>query len=464
MIGVFLADNNSKMSILIPLLSVVVGVIVIAFAFWFVYSKFKSGHIKSAMKRARTEDDALKHANKRLSKNPNDPEALSYMGEIYYNKPDWERVLDTYRRLAEMPSGTKDVDEVLANLRVAEACVKLGQLDDAYKHLVVARALEPSSFEVNYQLGALEFLRKNYEKAVQVLQAARLMRPDHAPTVRTLGHAFFRLKKNKEAMQFIRQSIDLAPNDKESLMTLAECYCEAGQTDQALKIYAHMRPDPTWGAQACLASGIINITGHQEEAAIQDFEIGLKHKEITEEIDLEIRYQLANAFIRTQEIGKAMEQLNEIVTKKEDYKDTESLITKYNELFINRNLQIYTMGPVADFVALCRKISMNYFPKAKVKITKTNMHSNDWVDIQAEIDTPKWSDVVMFRFIRAQGSIGELVVRDFHSHLKDAKAGKGICMGVGQYSDEARRFTEARLIDLIDKPRLTLILNSLGQH
>jgi tetratricopeptide (TPR) repeat protein len=452
------------MSIFIPILTVVVGVIVVAFVFWFVYTKLKSGSIKSAMKRAKTEDDALKQAHKRLSKNPNDPEALSFMGEIYYNKPDWERVLDTYRRLAEMPSGTKDVDEVLANLRVAEACIKLGQLEDSYKYLVVARALDPSNFDVNYQLGALEFLRKNYEKSVQILQGARALRPDHAATVRTLGHAFFRLKKNKEAMQFIRQSIDLAPNDKESLMTLAECYCEAGQTDQALKIYAHLRPDPTWGAQACLSSGIINVTGHQDEAAIQDFEIGLKHKEITEEIDLEIRYQLANAFIRTQEIGKAMDNLNEIVSRREDYKDTEALIKKYNELFINKNLRIYTMSSVADFVALCRKIALAYFPKARVKITKTNMHSNDWLDIQAEVDTPKWSDVVMFRFIRTQGSIGELVVRDFHSHLKDAKAGKGICMGVGQYSDEARRFTEARLIDLIDKPRLTLILNTIEQH
>jgi restriction endonuclease Mrr len=67
----------------------------------------------------------------------------------------------------------------------------------------------------------------------------------------------------------------------------------------------------------------------------------------------------------------------------------------------------------------------------------------------------------MFRFIRTQGSIGELVVRDFQSHLKEAKAGKGICMGIGAYSDEARRFTEARLIDLIDRSKLTAILNTV---
>jgi restriction endonuclease Mrr len=67
----------------------------------------------------------------------------------------------------------------------------------------------------------------------------------------------------------------------------------------------------------------------------------------------------------------------------------------------------------------------------------------------------------MFRFIRTQGIIGELVVRDFHSHLKEVKAGKGICITVGSFNEEAKRYTEARLIDLIEKERLIAILNTV---
>jgi restriction endonuclease Mrr len=67
----------------------------------------------------------------------------------------------------------------------------------------------------------------------------------------------------------------------------------------------------------------------------------------------------------------------------------------------------------------------------------------------------------MFRFIRTQGTIGELIVRDFHSHLKEAKAGKGICITVGNFGEEAKRYTEARLIELIEKDRLTAILNTV---
>ncbi|MCL2599615.1 MAG: restriction endonuclease, partial [Treponema sp.] len=121
----------------------------------------------------------------------------------------------------------------------------------------------------------------------------------------------------------------------------------------------------------------------------------------------------------------------------------------------------FLMAASADFVALCRKIVMTYFAKAKVKVTNIAVHKNEWADILAEVDTPKWSDVIMFRFIRTQGSIGELIVRDFHSHLKEVKAGKGICITVGSFTDEAKRYTEARLIDLIEKERLTVLLNNV---
>jgi hypothetical protein len=137
------------------------------------------------------------------------------------------------------------------------------------------------------------------------------------------------------------------------------------------------------------------------------------------------------------------------------------LLGKYQELNANRNLQIYLMGPSADFVALCRKIVMTYYQRAKIKIANISVTKNEWADILAEVDTPKWSDVVMFRFIRTQGSITDLVVRDFHSHLKEVKAGKGICIAVGNFTDEAKRYTEARLIDLIDKDKLNALLNTV---
>ena len=118
------------------------------------------------------------------------------------------------------------------------------------------------------------------------------------------------------------------------------------------------------------------------------------------------------------------------------------------------------MSVQSDFVTLCRKIVVQFYPGAKVKITDISVFA-DYTDIVSEIDTPKWSDIVIFRFFRSQGSVGELLLRDFHARIKDLKAGKGICMTAGQFSDESRRFTEGRPIDLYDKDHLNRILNAV---
>jgi hypothetical protein len=175
----------------------------------------------------------------------------------------------------------------------------------------------------------------------------------------------------------------------------------------------------------------------------------------------ELRYRLSTSYIHQNDIGKAIPLLKLLQKDNPGYKDVNVLLGKYAELNSSRNLQIFLMSPQSDFVALCRKVVMTYFPKAKVKITNITVNKNEWADILAEVDTVKWSDLVMYRFIRTQGSIGELIIRDFHSHLKEVKAGKGICMTVGNYTEEAKRYTEARLIDLIEKDRLQAILNAV---
>jgi tetratricopeptide (TPR) repeat protein len=447
---------------MIPVLIAIVGLGAVAIVVFMMLSRTSSPSLKGG-KMSRNRDIAIKEANRRLAQNPNDPEALFILGNAFFDDGNWDKAYKTYESLVDQISinPAKSSDHFEIYRRFGASARKLNLLDQAYRGFSTARTFRQDVFEVNFELGALEFERKNYEKAVQLLQQARNQDPDSPAVLRYLGHSLFRLKKPKEAMNFIRKAIDLAPDDKESLYTLGECYQEANQTEQALRIFNHLRADPVMGPTACLNVGTIHINSRQYEAAIQDFEIGLRHQNIKADILVELRYRLATTYIKLNEIGKAIPYLKQIQAENSSYKDVNVLLNKYIELNTNRNLQLFLMGSSADFVALCRKIVMTYFPKAKVKITNISVNKSDWADITAEVDTARWSDFIMFRFIRSQGSIGELVVRDFHSNLKDIKAGKGICVAVGQFSEEAKRYTEARLIDLIEKEKLQAILNTV---
>lgn len=438
--------------LIVIVIFVVVGVII-----FLRFNPFKKGDGKARDRSA----IILRDANKKLAQNPKNPEALLTVANYHYQQENWQDAYKSYTMLTEV-GGSNDEFTVYAHYGICAE--KLGLIEEAYKGLTVARSLRKDDFEVNFNLGYIEFQRKNYEKATQLLQTARTANPEDAPTLRCLGHAFFKLNRHKEAMTFIRQAIEMSPDDKESLFVLGECYFEANQTSQALKIFAHLRADPVMGASASLFSGNINLSQHTYIKAIEDYEIGLKHENIKPEVQLEMRYNLAIAYLRQNEIGKALSYLKLIQNDNPAYKDVPALIGRYQELNANKNLQIFLMGSSADFVALCRKIVMNYYSRARVKISDISITKSEWIDINAEIDTPKWSDTVIFRFIRTQSSVGELVVRDLYSRFKDARAGKGICITTGTFSDEAKYFTEARLIDLIEKDRFTSILNSIDSH
>ena len=57
--------------------------------------------------------------------------------------------------------------------------------------------------------------------------------------------------------------------------------------------------------------------------------------------------------------------LNEVQAIFPNFKDVPALLAKYKELNSNRNLQIFLIGAASDFVTLCRKIVLTFFPKAK---------------------------------------------------------------------------------------------------
>ena len=444
------------MSSIISVLMAIVGIVsIVAVAAIFLS---RSSRTSKGKKPPKNRETAVRNAQKRLESNPNDSNALSELGDYYYQEGKWEEAHKIYKSIIDL--GKNEINRFENNLRCGMSALKLGNTEEAYKILSVARSIDPTNFEVTYNLGFLEFEKKNYEKAVQILSQAKIQDPEHAPTLRTLGHSFFRMKKNKEAMANIRRAIEIAPNDKESLYTLAECYYEANQAEQALRVFNRLRGDPVMGASACLNCGKINYEGRQYEKAIQDFELGLKHEKINTDIKVELQYRLAQCYLKDSEIDKALILLRTINLEHPAYKDVTMLINKYQDLNANKNLQVFIMGPAGDFVALCRKIAMNYFQNAKITITNISVNKDEWADILAEVSSPKWSDVVMFRFIRSQGSIGELAVRDFQSHIKEVKAGKGICISAGTFSEGARRYTDARLIDLIEKDNLTGLLNT----
>ncbi|MFP4384876.1 MAG: tetratricopeptide repeat protein [Spirochaetia bacterium] len=452
------------MGITIPQLIIItsVTVVVLFLLFFIIMRRSRTKSDKSTKKkktRGKDRNSIIRESNRKLAQNPKDPEALQDLAELYYNDQEWDKAMKMYGILVDLCATNSDLDEFKINLRYGLSAAKCSRYEEAYRGLMFARTKNQELFELNYNLGYIEYMRKNYEKSAGYLIKAREKQPDHIPTLKYLGMSFFKMKKYKEAGTLLRKVSEIHPDDKETVYVIGQSFYELAKYDQALRIFSHLRADPKVGPASALMAGTIRLKNRQYEQAQMDFAIGLRHEQIKPEIMLELKYRLATSYLKDQQVDKALPYLNEIYAVNPKYKDVAAQLQKSKELNSNKNLQTFLIAPVSDFVALCRRIATGFIPNSKTKIADISVNQSEYTDILTEVETQKWEDIILFRFIRTSGVVGELLLRDFHFRIKDLKAGRGYCLTAGSFSETAKQFVEARLIDLIEKDELLKILN-----
>jgi tetratricopeptide (TPR) repeat protein len=412
---------------------------------------------------ARGREAQIREATRKLSQNPRDAKALLTLAEAAFHEENFQNARAYYKNLVDLCAAVPGINEFDVTVKHGISALKLGDLDDAYKSLMFARNIEEDSFEVNFHLGAVEYSRGNFEKATAFFQRAHNADPENALAVKNLGACLYKIGRYREAIPHLRKTLEFTPDDKETLFALGNSAFESGQTDTAVKIFTHLRTDPALGPTASLYSGTIYLNSKLYDKAILDLELGLRHNGVRPEITLELRYRLGFAYLKKEDITRAMTLWKEIAAANANYRDVQDLLTRYGEMSSNRKLQTYMLAPTSDFVTLCRKIAMCFYLRSKTKLLNISFRQSEYVDIIAEVETSKWSDVILFRFVRTTGVIGELLLRDLYAKLKEIKGGRGVCLAPATYSEGAKSFVEARIVDLIDKPNLIRLLERVPE-
>ncbi|MCL2294063.1 MAG: tetratricopeptide repeat protein [Spirochaetes bacterium] len=442
-------------------IAIVLTLLLVTMLIFFIVSaikKFSSGS-ESGGPKNKDRNSIIKEANKKLERNPKDSQAILELADLYYSEETYDKSFHLYKLLLDKPELSSQGGEVDIISKYAVSALKTGKIDEAYKYLNYARAKNKDVFEVNYNLGVIDFDRKSYDKALSYFIAAKNLLPDHVATLQYIGKILFHSGRFKDAVGYLRKCFDLSPGDKEILYLLGQAYNESGQIENGYKIFSHLRPDPAYGPQASLEAGKIDIKKKNYPKAIEDMELGLRHKEIDPKIRLELLYQLGTTYILESKVSMALKAFDSILSISSNYKDVAALKSKYSELASNKNLKTYLMSPTSEFVNLCKRIAPLVYPKAEVKITDIKAEKNDYVDIVAEVTSNQMEDIALFRFLRATTPIGDIVLRDLYFKSKDVKAGQSYCFSAGSFTETAVKFVDARTIDLVSGKELTAFLS-----
>ncbi|MBQ9624056.1 MAG: tetratricopeptide repeat protein, partial [Treponema sp.] len=335
-------------------MSTIVAFVIIAFIAAIVVAfstRKKSG--KKGKQKSRAQ--ILKESTRKLAQDPHNPDALIALGDLYFNERAWDKAFPIYETQMGIAPAHKEIDVFKAALRHGICAVKLDKIPEAFKGLSTAVQINPNDFEVNYYLGIAFYKNNEFEKAVPRFKKVIVVKPEASGISSPLGLSLYKAKHYKESLPYLKRALDENPENKEALFAMADGMNESGYGDKAMKVFMHLRPDPEFGAKACLAAGMYHLKTGESEKAIQDFEIGLKHQNATPEISIETRYRLSLAYFAIKAIGKGIEQLQSIQAINPQYKDVPQLLARYSELNQNKNLQTYLMASSSDYVALCRK-------------------------------------------------------------------------------------------------------------
>ena len=405
----------------------------------------------------------VKEARRRLAANPRDALALRSLADIHYAEGEYEQARRMYAALVELCATDKALDETALTIRHAMSSFQLKDYAEAYKGLMIARASKQDDFEVNATLGQLEYIRKNYKRAIGLLQPAVSVDGEHVPARRYLGLAMYRLKQFEGAAPHLSFAVDHDPADRDTIYALARSYDGAGSSARALKLFTHLRADPRLGPHSCLAAGSIHLNQQRYDEAIADYRIGLKHQDAPVKVALELRYRQATAHLRKGDVAAALGEWESIRAAAPAYRDVPALIKRYREIAANRHLQVFLVGRTPDFVNLCKQIALAYYADATTKLGNVAVVGDEYVDVVADVSTSSWDDQILFRFLRTSGDTGELVLRDMYAKLKKMRSGgRGVCASAGSYTTGAQSFVEARRIDLLGKEELVRKFQRLG--
>ena len=402
-----------------------------------------------------------KDCQKKLAKDPHNVQALQTLSEIYFTEQNFEKAYPLYETLMNLSSVHVEINQQIAATRLGICAYKLGKLEDAANAFTGGIRLNPRDFDCNYYLGRILYEKNDFEKAILCLKRALNIRPEASEVHEYLGYALYKSKKFRDSLTFLKKSLDEHPDNKETLFTFACALEDSNMGDKALKIFMHLRPDPKYGAEACIACGSLHQKANQLDKALEDYAIALKLESISSEMRLNASYKMANVYLLQHNIPKALALFKQIQIISPGYKDVSALVQRYSELNQNSNLQAYLMSGTSDFVVLCRKFVQAYYSGSFVKIEDINV-SSDSTEVLCSVETSKWNDTELFRFFRSSGAIGELYVRDFHAKLKDIKCDRGFCVTAGSFTEEARKYVENRPIDLIEKSKLITILKKVN--
>jgi Tfp pilus assembly protein PilF len=238
-----------------------------------------------------------------LEQDPENPQALSLLGQIYEME---SRNADAIRSYRTALTADQSLDEV--RLRLCDAMMGLGSFEETKPHLLYLRGRMPDNPKVEVLLARIEDREGHSEEAERILEGVLAHQPNFAPALLDRGILALRAGQFAQAENYLREAVQLDPSDYQAHDRLAFCLEQVGKAAEADKEREHIR---------------------QMEKDLRDIQDLAKGQLERTPHDAKLHYQIGMISMRAGAVKEALRWLNSTLREDPNHQGAHKALMEY---------------------------------------------------------------------------------------------------------------------------------------
>ncbi|MCR4880950.1 MAG: tetratricopeptide repeat protein [bacterium] len=160
-------------------------------------------------------------------------------------KSNIEEKINLYINALKLDSEDVDAAKALA------FCYKdLGRLDLAIKYFSIAKRKTPFDKVLYYELGKLEYAKRNYVKAIKHFMNAVKLSPNYTESIIAMGEVHEEIEEFNMAEMIYLKILEKSPTNQEACLKLGYLYIKTGDYKKALNCFRDVLAQDTQNSEA----------------------------------------------------------------------------------------------------------------------------------------------------------------------------------------------------------------------
>ena len=214
-------------------------------------------------------DEAMAQGDAIRAEDPDNPAGLFLLGEKLYAQKNYQEAQTAYRKATRLEPDAQFFEGL------GRATQALGHDDEALREYAHAISLDPAYLAPRLGRGQVRLGRREYDQAIDELNAAEKIAPDNPAVVRDLGQAQLAMHNTQAAVPLLERAVRLDPDDPEAQFSLGSAYYDLDRARDAAghlaRAVEHAASDVPWRVEAYRLLGYAQRAAGSRAAAAKTF-------------------------------------------------------------------------------------------------------------------------------------------------------------------------------------------------